>query len=202
MNIRSILFLAFIVAYFRCYSQNSNELRTYYDFVDSELFFGEEGIGSYENTNSYEIGLRYLRKMSKNFSVETGINFFKSQVSFISPKTMADEVRKVYKLADLRLISIPIYANYSFGKYFYINGGPSLDFQIGQGDYRAPRSGLGFSVGAGAKYSFNNFVIYVSPNFKINTLVRFKKERCYNGQCSGNQRLIQRSFQVGVGYKF
>lgn len=201
MNIRSILFLAFIVAYFRCYSQNSNELRTYYDFVDSELLFGDEGIGSHENDNSYEIGLRYLRKMSKNFSVETGINFFKAKVSFINPESMQGEVSAVYKRANLRLISIPIYANYSFGKYFYINGGSSLDFQIGQEDFRAPRSGLGFSVGAGAKYSFNNFVIYVSPNFKINTLVRFKKEVCYYG-CSGDQRLIQRGFQVGVGYKF
>lgn len=112
MKIKTILILLLIVASIKTYSQNNNEFRIYYGFVDSELLRSKDLVGSaeYKNNNSYEFGVKYLRKISKNLSIETGINFLNTKVK-ITPSLAGTPVSS--RQEDLKLVSIPIYANYS-----------------------------------------------------------------------------------------
>ncbi|PXY02931.1 hypothetical protein DF185_02220 [Marinifilum breve] len=193
MKAKSILILLLIVASFKCYSQNDNELRIYYGFVDSELLRNGDlaGSGGYDNNNSYEFGLKYLRKLSNKLSLETGINFLNAKVK-ITPAFTGTPVNS--RQEDLKLVSIPIYANYSIGKYFYINGGPILDFQSGEESFDS-QSGIGYGIGIGGKYKFDNFIIYVNPNFKKHSFIPFEKENYH-------QKLTQFGIQIGLGYEF
>lgn len=184
--------IIFILTVNICYAQKTNQIQIYYGFVDSELLRNDEldGAASYDNKNSYEIGIKYLKNISRNFRIETGINFFKARVK-ITPSFTGVPVTSTFE--KLRIVSIPIYANYSFGKFFFINGGPILDFQNSKKSFDS-QSGIGYGIGVGGKYSFNNFVIYLYPNFKRHSSIPFKKENYH-------QKLTEFGMQIGIGYK-
>ncbi|MDG1195260.1 MAG: hypothetical protein P8N27_07080 [Polaribacter sp.] len=193
MKVKSILILLLIVASFKCYSQKSNQFRFYYGFADSELLRNEDLVGSasYDNSNSYEFGIKYLRKLSNKLSIETGINVFNSEIKI----TLAFTGTPVnFRQEELKLVSIPIYVNYSLGKYFYINGGPIFDFQNGEESFDS-QSGIGYGIGIGGKYNFDNFLIYINPNFKRHSFIPFEKENYH-------QKLTQIGIQMGIGYYF
>lgn len=193
MKIKLVLPLLMIIGSLKCFSQTSNEFSFYYGLVDSELLRNDNlaGAGSYDNRNSFEFGLKYLRAISNKLSIETGINYISTKVK-ITPAFTGTPV--ISRQEDLKLISIPIYAYYSFGKYFYINGGPLLDFQIGEKSFDS-QSGIGYGVGIGGKYNFKKFLIYINPNFKRHSFIPFEKEKYH-------QKLTQVGIQLGIAYEF
>jgi hypothetical protein len=147
MKMKFLLALIIILISLECYSQQSNELRTYFGIIDSKLLRNESLVGgaSYDNENSYEFGVKYLRKLTSKLSLETGINYLSTKVK-ITPSFTGTTVNS--RQVDLKLISIPIYANYSFGKYFFLNGGPILDFQNSTESFDS-QSGIGYGIGLG-----------------------------------------------------
>jgi len=193
MKAKALITLIITIISIQCYSQNSNEFRVYYGFVDSKLLTKTDldGGGSYENENSYEFGFKYLRKISGNLFLESGINYLSTQVK-ITPAPTGLPANS--QSEDLKMISIPIYANYTFGKYFFINAGPILDFQNSQKSFDS-QSGIGYSIGVGGKYDFDRFSIFVNPNYKRHSLIPFEKE-------NNHQKLTEFGIQVGLGYGF
>lgn len=177
----------------KCFSQQSNEVRTYFGFIDSKLLRSEnfDGGASYSNENSYEFGVKYLKKLTPKLSIETGINFMSSNVK-ISPNLIGANIEPYYE--NLKMISIPMFINYSIGKYFFLNGGPVLDVQKSTELFDS-QSGFGYGIGFGGKYSFEKFLIYLNPNFKRHSVVPFEKENYH-------QKLTEFGIQLGIGYKF
>lgn len=177
----------------KCFSQQSNEVRTYFGFIDSKLLRSEnfDGGASYSNENSYEFGVKYLKKLTPKLSIETGINFMSSKVK-ISPNLIGANIEPYYE--NLKMISIPMFINYSIGKYFFLNGGPVLDVQNSTELFDS-QSGFGYGIGFGGKYSFEKFLIYLNPNFKRHSVVPFEKENYH-------QKLTEFGIQLGIGYKF
>ena len=86
-----------------CYSQQSNELRTYFGFTDSKLLrkVSLDGGASYENEKNYEFGVKYLRKLSPKFSIEIGVNYLSTKVK-ITPAFTGITLN--LKQEDLKLI--------------------------------------------------------------------------------------------------
>jgi len=149
------------------------------------------GTAGYDNNNSYEFGFRYLRKLSNKLSIETGINIFSSEVK-ITPAYTGTPLNS--RQEELKLVSIPIYVSYALGKYFYINCGPIFDFQSGEESFDS-QSGIGYGLGIGGKYNFDNFLIYINPNFKRHSFIPLEKENYH-------QKLTQFGIQIGIGYEF
>jgi hypothetical protein len=193
MKSKALITLIITLISIQCYSQKSNEFRIYYGFVDSKLLRNSdlEGGGNYDNENSYEFGLKYLRKISGKLFFESGINYLSSQVRITTALTGLPFSSRT---EDLKMISVPIYANYSFGKYFFVNGGAILDFQNSQKSFDS-QSGIGYSIGVGGKYDFDEFSIFVNPNYKRHSLIPFEKE-------NNHQKLTEFGIQVGLGYGF
>jgi len=189
-----ILLITILLLSLQSYSQNSNELRIYYGISDSELLGYEEFYaGNYEYNNFNEIGIKYLRQIKNNFSVELGLNFLKLDIKhemLMFPSGVLTDYEK------LEIISVPIYANYTFFEYLFINGGPILDFQTSDNLDNSPStSGIGYSIGIGGKYDFDKFLIFLNPNYKRHSVVPFKKENY-------PRKLTEFGIQFGVGYKF
>lgn len=184
------LFLAIITL--QTYSQNSNEFRVYYGTSDSVFLIAPMyGGGGYQNEKFNEFGIKYLRLLFDNFYIETGINYAKSDVK-ITPEFMGEPVQSRYE--KLEIVSIPVYANYIFWKYAFVNGGPILDYQTSDNSTDS-QSGIGYSLGIGGKYYFNKFLIFINPNFKRHSVIPFEKE-------NNPQKLTELGVQIGLGYKF
>lgn len=193
---KKVLLIVFCsLSNFLIHAQKSNEIKAYYGTDDSiiTIFLGSlEGAGSYDVEDSYNFGVKYLRKISKNLSFETGINYFSSTVKITPSFTGYNDVTPSYE--NFKAISIPLNVNYTFLKYFFVNGGTMLNFQDSKNSFDK-QTGLGLNIGVGAKYYFNNFLVYINPNLKQYATIPFKKENY-------QQRLTGFELQIGIGYTF
>ena len=175
------------------FPQKQNEVRIYYGLVDSKILNDKDldGGSSYDLKNTREIGIHYIKRITPNFSLETGLNYFsadleKSSISWGgSPGTSFE---------SYGLLSIPLLARLSFWNYFFANAGPVIDFQTTDHEI-ASQSGIGYSLGLGAQYYFNNFSIFVNPNFRQHSLVSFEKE-------NNQGKLTGFGIKMGIGYRF
>ncbi len=176
------------------FSQTQNEVRLYFGITDSELLRGEDldGASSPDIENSYEFGFRYLLKVTDNLALETGLNYWKGDIVLNSALPRPGETSSSQ---ELQTTSIPIFANYTFLDYFFVNGGPVMDFQRSESESIDPQAGIGVGFGLGAQYAFNNFNIYVNPNFRRYAVIPFEEE-------DNHQKLTSFGVQLGVGYRF
>lgn len=190
---RVILIIAITILTINSYSQNSNELRIYYgtsyaEFLENQGYLGG---GGYELKNINQFGVKYLRQLSTDFYIETGVNYSKSDVK-ITPSFTGEPVQSRYE--KLEIVSVPIFANFTFWNYLFINGGPILDFQTSDNSTDS-QSGIGYSLGIGGKYNFDKLLIFVNPNFKRHSVIPFEKEKHH-------LKLTELGVQFGVGYIF
>lgn len=102
------------------FSQDNNEVRLYYGISDSKLLRNDDlaGAGSYDVENLSEFGLRYLRRINNNFAIETGVNYTTATLE-ITPHFMGEPVQG--RAENFELISIPVYASYTFRNFFFIS---------------------------------------------------------------------------------
>ncbi len=189
----SFLSLILIFTATIAYSQNANEVDAYYGVSSAELHRSAILIGgpSYNVEKCNELGIKYLYQLSENFFIETGFNYSKSKIK-ITPEYVGVAVNSRFE--ELELISIPVYANYTFWKFLFLNGGIIIDLQKSDNSFD-PQSGIGIGIGIGAKYKFHNFVVFINPNFKQNTLIEFNNK-------SNHQKLTEVGIQMGFGYTF
>ncbi len=172
-------------------SQTQNEAKIYVGVTQSS-FEGEglDGGASFDVENAYEVGFKYLLYVTENLALESGLNYWKADVK-ISSSPMPDQT---IRNEILEITSIPIFANFTFSDYFFINGGPVMDFQFSENDLDS-QSGIGVGLGAGAKYHFNNFQIFINPNIRRYSVIPFEEENFH-------QKLTSFGVQAGIGYRF
>ncbi|MBZ9729307.1 porin family protein [Salegentibacter sp. JZCK2] len=189
------LLLSIFITFFSlsAFSQIQNEVRLYYGFTNSDLLRSEnlDGAGSVEIENSYEFGFRYLLEVTDNLALETGLNYWRGDVML----TSAPMPEQTTRSEELQTTSIPIFANYTFLDYFFVNGGPVMDFQASESESIDPQAGIGVGFGLGAQYSYNNFNFYVNPNFRRYAVIPFEEKNFH-------QKLTTFGVQLGVGYRF
>ena len=176
-----------------CYAQQHHLFSVYYGLTDSALLRKQELVGaaSDDNLDSKEFGAKYSRVLTPRFTLDTGVNFFRTTVQ-ITPAPMGITVAP--RKEQLRLISIPLSVTYSLGKVLYCSAGPIFDFQQGTGSFDS-QSGVGYSLGLGGKYQFDSYFLFVQPNFKRHSTLPFARERYH-------QKLTQFGVEIGLGWVF
>lgn len=192
--IKKLLFLPlFILMGLNSFSQDRNELRVFSGIADSKLVRDEKllGSGSTEVKNYVEFGARYLHEFVDNVSLETGLTYSTADLELTPDFTGAPIVSKLEKI---ELVSIPLYVNYGFWNYFFVNGGVFLDVQMAETSVDS-QSGFGYGIGVGGRYRLKNFFIYASPNYKRHADAPFDKQDYH-------QELTEIGVQFGVGILF
>ncbi len=165
-----------------CYAQEKNEVRVYGGRYVSDT------------QKNLEIGIKYLRNITENLRVETGILLAKANAEITTYYDMPDKPDKV-EYEDLKVLQIPLYANYIWGKYFFVNGGLLLSFDKSKGSLDS-QSGIGYGVGVGAKYTVKKIVFYLNPNFKrCAAFIPFQKEKHH-------EKFTELGVEFGIGYRF
>ncbi len=88
------------------------------------------GASSSSLKNNNTIGIRYFRSLQtkKKLKLELGLNYLSGTLKII-PAPTGDPISDAPIYEDFMLISFPIYINYSFWKYFFLNTGVLLDYQ-------------------------------------------------------------------------
>ena len=184
---------AIILTSFISFSQDKNEIGLFYGTANGEFLRNDrlDGTGSYDLENFTKFGLRFMRKINSNLSLETGVNYTAATLK-ITPAFTGTPVSLIEE--DFSLISIPVYANYTLWNFLFFNGGPIIDFQNSE-NITDSQSGIGYGVGLGAKYNFNDISIFLNPNFQRHTVIPFRKE-------NHHQKLTEFGIHIGLGYRF
>jgi len=188
-----LLICSLLILSLDSFGQTQNELRIYYGASSSEFLRNEilVGSGSSEIKDLSEFGIKYLKHLNENFALETGVNYHNATIS-IKP-AFTGETREV-RDENFELISVPIMVNYTLWKYFFVNGGALIDFQITQNSTDS-QDGIGYAFGIGGQYDIQDFTIFINPNFKKHALIPFEKS-------NNHQKLTELGIQIGLGYKF
>lgn len=158
MTFKKIIFtFGIFLMSFAVFPQAGNEIRLYYGISDAALLRNDEidGGGSYEVNSFHEFGFRFLKEISQNWSLETGINYATAKVKFTGAGP-AVAIPYAHQELKSELFSIPLLANYSFWNYFFINGGALVDFQLSENFFKT-QSGIGYTLGFGGELKYNNF---------------------------------------------
>ena len=99
---------------------------------------------------------------------------------------------------NLFIFSLPLRLKYHFLKYLFIDGGASVNYHPSKGY----KWGVGFGVGLGAEYIFNNgFVVSFAPNIKLNFLDEEESDNRIHTNIMPD-KLTQWGIKFGLGYIF
>ncbi|MGM0579427.1 MAG: hypothetical protein ACQETL_02020 [Bacteroidota bacterium] len=189
-----ILFTFIIVSHFS-YSQNHSVGASYgYVFGGGITKFAVfDGASSYEYKNGNQFSFDYSFNLPNKLKLISGLqfqqNWMRGQNSSSTPETRTWDFR-------VDNLNIPILANFSFSKYFFLEGGPVLNFQISEEESYGidPQNGIGLSFGLGAKYDIGKFNVFIKSQNQIQTIIPF-------GGQNYHDRLITNSLTVGIFYK-
>ena len=193
MKSKLILFTLIILS-IKGYSQSKNIFSIQYATASNAIdIHGAIGDFGYTGKRGTDFGFSYERILSNSFSLETGFLFAndKAILTSILPGHPAPQN------TDIKLITIPVLAKYTFFKYLFIDGGLTADFETNTpgNTLTNSQSGLGIELGIGAKYSFRHITISVNPYFQYHRIVGFT-----NSQSSFD--LVDSGYKFALGYNF
>lgn len=157
-------------------------------------FVSLDGGGSYSGNGAWHTGIGFNKKIRENLWLTSGLVYNQHRIK-ITPEYFPD-VEIVTRTETIHILSIPLEFRLGFMKYFFINGGPNLDFGINNNpDCLDSQSGFGWRIGIGAKIEYKKVIFVLNPYLKAHSLPAFNPERY-------QQHLMESGVSFGVGYSF
>jgi len=199
-------FFTIIVIFFfsnQMFAQNTNRINFFYGFAYNELIRSAnlDGAPSYKGKGATIIGVTYQRTIYKSLSLETGLEYSENKIEitpvYYPENHMYPSKNAATQKVSVNMITIPVYANYTFFKYFYANAGVLIDFEINRGDYpkTSDQSGIGFGAGIGGQYTLQNFTLFVNPMIRFHAVIANEKEKYH-------QHITESGIKIGIAYNF
>lgn len=193
----SYIVLLILIFPARSFAQSPHQFGIVYGFAANELVRKDDltGAESHDGKGASIIGLRYIKTLKNNFAFETGLEY--SRFKFSIAPAPHPAVEHTSRRENIELLTVPIYGNYTFGKYFFLNGGLIADFELNKKENRSldGQSGLGAGMGIGGKYAFKRITLSVSPYFRKHAIFAADKEQY-------QERIIEAGIRFGAGYRF
>ncbi len=122
-----ILFLALILISVKTFSQSKNTISVEYGVTANTVdIHGAKGDFGYNDGSGYEAGLNYFYNLSHSFALGTGLVYSENKIQLT---TIYPGYNGVYN-QTVAMITVPLYAKYSFFKFLYAQGGITADHQI------------------------------------------------------------------------
>lgn len=155
-----------------------------------------DGGAGYKPKASNSFGIRYLMKSAKIITLESGIEYsnYHFKLDYVDdPGITIPDNRQT-----INIVSIPVYANLTFLKYLFINGGLLIDCEISRKQSTINKqSGIGFGLGAGLKYKYKNVAIFINPFLQRHAFFRPEDSQLLSGRS-----IINSGGRLGIGYSF
>jgi len=177
------------------FSQTKNRLSIFYSPASNGLIIPDGWLGDmgYSGKGAKLYELRYSRQINRFFSIETGLEY---SFNKIEKEYFPDGIMH-YKESNIKMLSIPIYGDITFWKYFFVNAGPTIDFELHRQTSESTynQSGIGFGLGIGGRYTLNNFTVSLNPFYQKHLILRSKKGAYH-------ENLYEGGIKLGLGYNF
>ena len=195
MKRRFILIILLIVPILN-FAQTINEISITYGKSTGPASFSVLRTGFLNGASSSflrennSFGVRYSTsiKNKPKLKIESGIDFLTGNLK-IKPAPVGDPINDASREEKITLVSVPIYLNHYFGKYFYINEGIMIDYQNTNTDtYTGFGAGIGFGIGT--KFQYKKFTFYLNPKLEKHLFL------------SEKFGLLELGAKFGVGYNF
>ncbi len=153
----------------------------------------------YEATKTIQIGVSYTKQLNKWLSVNSGVeyssfNIAKTTTSIYDVLRYGREIPH-YSYGKITLITLPINLRADFLKYFFVNTGPFVDFEMNN-TIIGKQTGIGVKNSIGASYAFkNHFSILLNPFIQIHSLLSFGNKN------NSNDKLVNSGLNLGISYQ-
>lgn len=165
------------------YSFNQNQY-IYFGILLND--FGTDGEGS------YDIGISYLKPISKRFSIMIDAQYSQQKVITNSFNDGYDHFNHYV----LKIINFPLSLKYDFSKYFFGNIGISYSKDISKSRvYLDNQTGFGAQVGIGGQLSVNSLYFALNPEIKLYSLIPWVDN-------DYQYHAIEAGIKIISGYKF
>ena len=146
-----------------------------------------------KNLRTSSVKLSYSYPVCKSLSLETGLEYTR----LLASTNLDADISKPYTNRNANLLSIPVDTKLKFLRYFFMNTGLSVDFNLNKtpsNSFNKP-IGLGLRAGLGAELKLRNVCLTINPLFRTLSTVPFQNQ-------DGNQHLLELGIEYGVGYSF
>ena len=177
------------------FSQTKNRVSIFYSPASNGLIIPEgwDGDMGYTGKGANLYQLRYSRQINRFFAIETGLEY---SFNKIEKEYFPDGIMH-YKESNIKMLSIPIYGDITFWKYFFVNAGPTIDFELHHTESESTynQSGIGFGLGIGGRYTLKNFTVSLNPFYQKHLILRSKKGAYH-------ENLYEGGIKLGLGYNF
>jgi hypothetical protein len=186
-----LLLTAFFLFAFSAYAQQKNTIAVVYGVSNTNVdIHGAIGDYGYEPETGFVYGITYSRAINKYFTIQTGVLYSddKAELNYIEPG-----IGTIYQSGEVKTISIPLTARFTFLKYVYVDAGFSYDKETnyqGSSSVVNNQSGLGGEIGIGGQYTFSGITVFVNPYFRQYNITAI------------NNNLYETGIKFGLGYKF
>lgn len=196
---KSILLLCLVLCGISVFAQNGLEVKGYFGISGTLVGPNQDLIGSssVSMADFREFGLLVSHGIGPKFRINTGVNYSYSTVEFSPAPCPNCFGNSLYvHNPDFEMLSIPVFAEYGLGKYFYAAAGTIIDFQLSEGNNFSDQSGFGYLAGLGARFGGPKLSFTVFPNYKRHSVIPFEQQE--------NLKDVLQEFgvQFGIGYKF
>ena len=171
----------------QAFSQSKNTISLVYgaagNIVDIHNAIGDFG---YTAQSGYQYGIGYTRNFSKSFSLETGLIYSESKIQL----TTSGPGHGIYN-QNLDMVTVPLYADFTFLKYLYAQGGVLFDHETNYTSNHnlVDQSGVGIELGIGGRCNFGPVSVFVNP---------FLCRHALNAQSN----LMEAGARFGLGFNF
>jgi Outer membrane protein beta-barrel domain len=178
---------ALILLSAQAFLQSKNTISLVYgaagNLVDIHNAIGDFG---YNPQSGYQYGLMYSRKLSKVFSLETGLMYSANKIQLVTDGPGGGTYNQ-----KLDMLTVPVYADFTFLKYLYAQTGFLLDHETNYtSDHNVnDQSGFGIELGIGGKYSAGPISVFVNP---------FLCRHAVNAR----NNLLEAGARFGLGFNF
>ena len=203
MTIKQFIYTIIILLFSLPINAQKNKIGFFYGFGGNDLLRNTslDGGASYDGKGTHLFGLAYQRVLNGHFSLETGLEYSKNSIKikpeYIPGKQLCGTSVSHERIVNIKMITIPVYARFTFFKYFYANAGTLIDFEFDRDEYQSTdeQSGIGFGAGIGGQYTFHNFTLYINPMLRHHAVIPFHKENY-------QQHLTEAGIKFGLEYNF
>lgn len=184
-------------------AQNTNRISVFYGFASNEIISQLDGSPSFNGKGSDSFGFTFEKNIYKSLSIEMGIAYSKNKIEITPSYPLETHLYPskslTKKIVNIEMISIPVYAKFTFLKYFYANAGPIIDIEINKDDHRSidEQSGIGFGLGIGGQYSYQNLTFFINPILRYHAVIPLPVPKENH-----NQNLTDAGIKLGIGYNF
>lgn len=190
-----LVFLLLALLSAKVYCQSKNNFSFVFGAGSNDIRLIGPGGPGYKGNGEIIYGLNYTRSITKMLSIETGLEYSVNNLLWDYEDAYAPSFTP--QKGSIRMLSVPLYANFTFLRYVFADVGIVADFETNYNSTNTitpKQTGIGFATGIGGKYNVDRMTLFVNLFLQAHSIITFQNE--------GSGSLLNSGVKFGIGYGF